>query len=115
MESESTDTSDDHASVGNTRPRRRASSPASRGAKRRRRNSSTDQSMSEADGTPVKRQGETAQEVCSRLITAITKHRYAWPFREPVDVEEVTCEYHLFAPMLLRLSFSGVLLNWVIF
>ncbi|TPP61401.1 putative Zinc finger protein [Fasciola gigantica] len=97
---ESVDLSDDHESLVDarpTRPRRRASSPMSRSAKRRRRNFSTDESLSEEEDTPVKRQTENARCVCSRLINTIIKHRHSWPFRKPVDKDEVPDYYEIIA------------------
>ncbi|THD24441.1 Tyrosine-protein kinase BAZ1B [Fasciola hepatica] len=80
-----------------TRPRRRASSLMSRSAERSRRKFSTDESLSEEEGTPVKRQTENARHFSPRLINTIIKHRHSWPSRNPVDKDEVPGYYEIIA------------------
>lgn len=69
-----------------------------------RRNRSTRSSSSLVDGKPAKRlriaddssEEETlasAESICTDIVNSICRHKNAWPFKEPVDSDEVP-DYH---------------------
>ncbi|CAH8477525.1 unnamed protein product [Dicrocoelium dendriticum] len=94
--------SDDHDSGSANRrvmrPRRSTiSSTCSRSAppaKRRRLISSSSSSSSDRQSEPDKCL-DNAQTHATRLLNAVYRHRNAWPFREPVNKEEVPDYYEI--------------------